>query len=110
VEECCYGLARARMVAIWVSEFAYMYPDRWLRKCEYSDQPSPYASTPLSQLSSSQPYEIYLSLQLPATEANLALGNFMIDLRLADAKSNQTLAYSRRPVSLVVDYTSTAQA
>jgi hypothetical protein len=44
-----------------------------------------------------QKYAISVDLQLPATEMNLALGNFMTTLTVLTSK-NKTLAYVRRPV------------
>jgi hypothetical protein len=46
---------------------------------------------------SQQRYAISVDLQLPATEMNLALGNFMTSILMLSPK-NKTLAYVRRPV------------
>ncbi|KAK0208157.1 hypothetical protein DFS33DRAFT_1301671 [Desarmillaria ectypa] len=63
---------------------------------QYGDGMAPYAESSLPQLVSQQPYDILLCLVVPATESNLALGNFMASLRLS-SDSNQTLAVVRRP-------------
>ncbi|KAK0464971.1 putative adipose-regulatory protein-domain-containing protein [Desarmillaria tabescens] len=63
---------------------------------QYGDGLAPYAESSLPQLVSQQPYDILLHLVVPATESNLALGNFMASLRLS-SDSNQTLAVVRRP-------------
>lgn len=60
---------------------------------------APYAESSLLQLVSQQPYDVLLHLVVPATESNLALGNFMASLRLS-SDSNQTLAVVRRPVRI----------
>ncbi|KAK0198260.1 hypothetical protein F5146DRAFT_1018850 [Armillaria mellea] len=63
---------------------------------QYGDGLAPYAEISLPQLVSQQPYDVLLHLVVPATESNLALGNFMASLRLS-TDSNQTLAVLRRP-------------
>ena len=60
----------------------------------------PYAHVELPQLMLQQKYAISVDLQLPATEMNLALGNFMASLLVLSSK-NKTLAYVRRPVCAV---------
>ncbi len=67
----------------------------------FSDGQSPYASTFLPALTTQQPYDISIRLTVPATETNVALGNFMASLRLASASNNKTLVSVRRPVSLI---------
>lgn len=47
-----------------------------------------------------QRYAISVDLQLPATEMNLALGNFMTSILMLSPK-NETLAYVRRPVRAI---------
>ena len=44
-----------------------------------------------------QRYAVSVDLQLPATETNLALGNFMTSLTVFSSK-NKTLVSVRRPV------------
>ncbi|KAK0205730.1 hypothetical protein IW262DRAFT_1328328 [Armillaria fumosa] len=63
---------------------------------QYGDGLAPYAESSLPQLVSQQPYDVLLHLVVPATESNLALGNFMASLRLS-SDTNQTLAVVRRP-------------
>lgn len=63
---------------------------------QYGDGLAPYAESSLPRLASQQPYDVLLHLVVPATESNLALGNFMASLRLS-SDSNQTLAVVRRP-------------
>jgi len=65
--------------------------------CISSDGVPPYAHFPVSNLHPQQPYEVSLHLVVPATESNLALGNFMASLRLS-TPSNKTLVSVRRPV------------
>ena len=85
---------------------------------QYGDGPHPYAVTALdtNALSSQQPYDISLALNLPRTPNNLAAGNFMLDLALLSRPSagsaagsalvallpntTTTLAHSRRPAIL----------
>lgn len=61
-----------------------------------SDGVPPYAELELPRLVAQQPYTIFLYLNVPATESNFALGNFMTQLTLA-TPSNKTLASIRRP-------------
>lgn len=60
-----------------------------------------------SGLASSQPYDVSVTLQLPRTPSNLAMGNFMVDLSLLSPHSSSgsdtsvsSLARSRRPAIL----------
>jgi hypothetical protein len=62
-----------------------------------SDGISPYAQVPLPALVAEQQYDITLMLEIPATESNYALGNFMTSLTLTTA-SNKTLSSIRKPV------------
>ncbi|EUC53807.1 adipose-regulatory protein, putative [Rhizoctonia solani AG-3 Rhs1AP] len=73
------------------------HTDLWM---QYGEQPTPFARTSLPPLTPGQPYDISLSLQVPFTPENLALGNFMTKLILTDAK-NTTVATANRP-SLVL--------
>ncbi|KAL5641465.1 hypothetical protein ACGC1H_001821 [Rhizoctonia solani] len=73
------------------------HTDLWM---QYGEQPTPFARTSLPPLTPGQPYDISLSLQVPITPENLALGNFMTKLILTDAK-NSTVATANRP-SLVL--------
>lgn len=57
----------------------------------------PYADVEVGSLSTTQPYEIFLQLSVPANDANYALGNFMASLTLTTL-SNATIADIRRPV------------
>jgi len=63
---------------------------------QYGDGVPPYAHVELPQLMSQQKYAVFVDLQLPATETNLALGNFMTSLTVLSSK-NKTLAHVRRP-------------
>ncbi|QRW18947.1 adipose-regulatory protein (Seipin) [Rhizoctonia solani] len=67
---------------------------------QYGEQATPFARTSLPALTPGQPYDVLLSLQVPLTPENLALGNFMTKLILTDAK-NSTVATANRP-SLVL--------
>jgi hypothetical protein len=60
----------------------------------------PYARVELPRLMLQQIYAISLDLQLPTTEMNLALGNFMTSLVVLTLK-NKTLAHVRRPVRIL---------
>ncbi|KAG8716016.1 hypothetical protein FRC11_011272 [Ceratobasidium sp. 423] len=73
------------------------HTDLWM---QYGEQATPFARTSLPPLTPGQPYDITLSLQVPVTAENLALGNFMTKLILTDAK-NVTVATANRP-SLVL--------
>ncbi|KAJ1311651.1 hypothetical protein OPQ81_010126 [Rhizoctonia solani] len=73
------------------------HTDLWM---QYGEQTTPFARTTLPPLTPGQPYDISLSLQVPITPENLALGNFMTKLILTDAK-NITVATANRP-SLVL--------
>ncbi|KAF8917688.1 hypothetical protein CPB85DRAFT_1285233 [Mucidula mucida] len=68
---------------------------------QYGDGQSPYASTFLPALTTQQPYDISIRLTVPATETNVALGNFMASLRLASASNNKTLVSVRRPAIVI---------
>ncbi len=72
----------------------------------YSDGRSPYAEVALPNIVAQQPYDIWLHLVVPASESNLALGNFMATLTLAST-SNNTLAVTRKPVRSVSSATHT---
>jgi hypothetical protein len=63
----------------------------------FRDGVPPYAHVELPRMMSQQRYAISVELQLPATETNLALGNFMTSLMVLSS-NNKTLAYVRRPV------------
>ncbi|KAH8835883.1 hypothetical protein DL96DRAFT_1575951 [Flagelloscypha sp. PMI_526] len=67
---------------------------------QYGDNRAPYSEVVLSSLSSKQAYDISLVLNVPPTEPNLSLGNFMTSLVLTSS-SNATLAQTRVP-SLVL--------
>ncbi|KZP10541.1 hypothetical protein FIBSPDRAFT_801111 [Athelia psychrophila] len=71
----------------------------------YGDGIPPYAEIQLPRLSAQQPYNIFLHLNVPATESNFALGNFMTQLTLA-TPSNRTLAYIRRPAIITPPHSS----
>ncbi|KAH7345201.1 putative adipose-regulatory protein-domain-containing protein [Rhizoctonia solani] len=73
------------------------HTDLWM---QYGEQATPFARTSLPPLTPGQQYDITLSLQIPLTSENLALGNFMTKLILTDAK-NTTVATANRP-SLVL--------
>lgn len=64
-----------------------------------SDGLPPYASVSLPPLTPNQKYDISVDLELPYTQSNSALGNFMTTLTLL-TPNNKTLAYVRRPVSV----------
>ncbi|CAE6523025.1 unnamed protein product [Rhizoctonia solani] len=74
------------------------HTDLWM---QYGEQATPFARTSLPPLTPGQPYDITLSLQVPITPENLALGNFMTKLILTDAK-NTTVGTANRPQSLVL--------
>lgn len=59
----------------------------------------PYAAVTLPHLVVQQPYDVSLQLLVPASDANIALGNFMTALTLS-TPSNKTLASVRRSVSI----------
>ncbi|KAA1467910.1 hypothetical protein DENSPDRAFT_833073 [Dentipellis sp. KUC8613] len=63
---------------------------------QYGDGLPPYAEVALPPISAVHPYDISLGLVVPTTEANFALGNFMVTLTLA-TPSNRTLTALRRP-------------
>ncbi|EGO05179.1 hypothetical protein SERLA73DRAFT_174147 [Serpula lacrymans var. lacrymans S7.3] len=63
---------------------------------QYGDGVPPYAEILLPYLSAQQPYDISLHLEVPATESNFALGNFMTTLTLS-TPTNRTLTSIRRP-------------
>ncbi|PCH33752.1 hypothetical protein WOLCODRAFT_94101 [Wolfiporia cocos MD-104 SS10] len=63
---------------------------------QYGDGVPPYAEFYLPYIATKQPYDISLHLTVPATEPNIALGNFMTTLTLI-TPSNRTLAYVRKP-------------
>ncbi|KAM0796012.1 putative adipose-regulatory protein-domain-containing protein [Usnea florida] len=84
---------------------------------------APHGTAPLStSLTSLQPYDITLTLHLPRTPSNLAVGNFMLDLSLhgpspsppttttTTAQNNPPLARSRRPAILTYASPLTATA
>ena len=55
----------------------------------------PFARTDLaSSLTSSQPYDISISLVLPRTPSNIATGNFMLDLALQPANASRRASSS----------------
>lgn len=62
--------------------------------------PIPWAEVNLPSLVVQQPYDVSLQLIVPASEANIALGNFMTALTLS-TPSNRTLESVRRPVSAI---------
>ncbi|KAF9527807.1 putative adipose-regulatory protein-domain-containing protein [Crepidotus variabilis] len=64
---------------------------------QYGDGVPPYAYAHLPGLMTQQRYAVSVDLTMPATEANLALGNFMTSVTFSTL-SNTTLAYVRRPV------------
>ncbi|CAE6429351.1 unnamed protein product [Rhizoctonia solani] len=80
-----------------------LIPDGWKAELwmQYGEQATPFARTSLPALTPGQPYDVVLSLQVPLTTENLALGNFMTKLILTDAK-NLTVATANRPQSLVL--------
>ncbi|PPQ63011.1 hypothetical protein CVT24_006117 [Panaeolus cyanescens] len=62
---------------------------------QYGDGTSPYAQFELPRLIPQQKYDISVGINVPITDANLALGNFMTSLRL-ETLSNKTVAHVRR--------------
>ncbi|KII93792.1 hypothetical protein PLICRDRAFT_100856 [Plicaturopsis crispa FD-325 SS-3] len=62
----------------------------------YGDGVPPYAEFLLPNLVLRQPYDVSLHLQVPASESNYALGNFMTSLTISTS-SNTTVASIRRP-------------
>ncbi|THV05985.1 hypothetical protein K435DRAFT_646222 [Dendrothele bispora CBS 962.96] len=67
---------------------------------QYGDSLTPYARTSLPPLVSRQPYDIILHLEIPTSESNLALGNFMNNVVLVTT-SNKTVASVRRSAILL---------
>ncbi|PFH54800.1 hypothetical protein AMATHDRAFT_333 [Amanita thiersii Skay4041] len=67
---------------------------------QYGDGSQPYAQFPLPTLSPLQHYDISLNIIVPATESNLALGNFMASLTLT-TPTNKTLVHLRRPAIIL---------
>ncbi|TFK36853.1 hypothetical protein BDQ12DRAFT_736595 [Crucibulum laeve] len=67
---------------------------------QYGDGVSPYATAQIPPLLPQQRYNIALQLTIPASESNLALGNFMVGLALSTT-NNKTLTYVRRPAVVV---------
>ncbi|KZT72782.1 hypothetical protein DAEQUDRAFT_663249 [Daedalea quercina L-15889] len=65
---------------------------------QYGDGVPPYAEFALPDLVVvGQPYDVSLQLTVPASESNLALGNFMASLLLTTPQKDNTLAYARKP-------------
>ncbi|KAJ2919290.1 hypothetical protein MD484_g1146, partial [Candolleomyces efflorescens] len=67
---------------------------------QYGDGIPPNAQLVVPSLHSQQQYDVSLHLVVPASESNLALGNFMASLTLSTA-NNKTLANVRRPAVAV---------
>ena len=65
--------------------------------CFWSDGVPPYAQLILPSLVPTQRYDVSVNLLLPASQSNLALGNFMTTLTLSTL-ANKTVASVRRPV------------
>ncbi|KZT05985.1 uncharacterized protein LAESUDRAFT_654569 [Laetiporus sulphureus 93-53] len=62
---------------------------------QYGDGVPPYAEVSLANMVATQPYDISLHLVVPATESNLALGNFMASLTIS-SPANRMLVQSRK--------------
>ncbi|KAJ2932751.1 hypothetical protein H1R20_g4340, partial [Candolleomyces eurysporus] len=67
---------------------------------QYGDGTPPNAQFVVPSLHSQQQYDVSLHLVVPASESNLALGNFMASLTL-NTTNNKTLATVRRPAVAV---------
>lgn len=63
----------------------------------WSDGVPPYAQLILPSLVPTQRYDVSVNLLLPASQSNLALGNFMTTLTLSTL-ANKTITSVRRPV------------
>jgi len=96
-------------VAYWIFYFNYV-PQVGLERIvhlQFNDG-YPWGVADLgSGLASLQPYDVSVTLQLPRTPSNLAMGNFMVDLSLLSPHSSSgsdtsisSLARSRRPAIL----------
>ncbi|KAG7099052.1 hypothetical protein E1B28_000927 [Marasmius oreades] len=72
---------------------------------QYGDGTQPYARVVLPPLHTRQRYDISLHLTVPASENNLALGNFMGSLTLYKS-NNYTFASVRRPAIVIPPATS----
>ncbi|KAF8761903.1 putative adipose-regulatory protein (Seipin) [Rhizoctonia solani] len=74
-----------------------LIPDGWNVELwmQYGEQATPFARTSLPALTPGQPYDVLLSLQVPLTPENLALGE-VVD------HCNSTVATANRPQSLVL--------
>ncbi|KAK1228629.1 hypothetical protein PQX77_008223 [Marasmius sp. AFHP31] len=72
---------------------------------QYGDGMQPYARVVLPPLHTRQRYDISLRLNVPASESNFVLGNFMTTLTLLDS-GNYTLASARRPAIVTPPTTS----
>jgi len=99
------GLAATAYIAFY---FSYI-PIRGFTQpvyFQFDANANPYASIPLRKehLVTDQPYDVAVSLYLPRTPSNTAVGNFMIDLQLLAPADNEkvpvTLAHERRPAIL----------
>ncbi|KAI9461782.1 hypothetical protein HD554DRAFT_1487943 [Boletus coccyginus] len=67
---------------------------------QYGDGLSPYAELSLPPLSTTQQYDVSLQLVLPASEANFALGNFMVTLSLSTPSNKTLVTISRSAIAL----------
>ncbi|KAJ3550278.1 hypothetical protein NMY22_g557 [Coprinellus aureogranulatus] len=67
---------------------------------QYGDGVTPYATSLIPSLHSSQRYNVLLHLEVPALESNFALGNFMANVALSTT-SNKTLIAVKRPAVAV---------
>ncbi|KAJ8083830.1 hypothetical protein PM082_002596 [Marasmius tenuissimus] len=72
---------------------------------QYGDGMQPYTRVVLPPLHTRQRYDISLHLNVPASESNFVLGNFMSTLTLLDS-GNYTLASARRPAIVTPPATS----
>lgn len=67
---------------------------------QYGDGVPPYAQLIIPSLVPTQRYDVAVNLLLPASQSNLALGNFMTTLTLSTL-ANKTIASVRRPAIAV---------
>ncbi|KAI0036639.1 hypothetical protein K488DRAFT_28500, partial [Vararia minispora EC-137] len=67
---------------------------------QYGDGLQPYAEALLPTMSLVDPYDIFLHLTMPATQANYDLGNFMASLSLNISRSRNLITV-RKPVILL---------
>ncbi|KAL9112109.1 MAG: hypothetical protein Q9227_003486 [Pyrenula ochraceoflavens] len=118
-----FGLAS--LVLIGISTFAYIFlyyqyvPQIGLERVvhfQFSDSQNPQSVVALATsnsptpLISGQSYDVTLSLHLPRTPTNLALGNFMLDVKLLSQQSGPSALSGSSTLSMLTSNTSTTLA